>query len=247
MASCERPHSAPPAVSNAPRRRIQLHTLFDRDGAPGGGLRKVSKLIFTAADCRVKSIIGNKDIQIGDLPRIHADHLHFEPTSPQDLLSCTTEALESQLKEIYVSLKSSQADDTEKLSVMAYLFSLSCHARLAHVIVNSSILKLLIRMLGHESRLASSNRVLLPMLCLVLGVLFRFATFITPSSPDQLRQLVGTLLQVLIEPSMEKVSEESGLESRPLALACLGNYCFIFPRSRSGNFLWMVWKVCWPV
>ncbi|KAE9332287.1 hypothetical protein PF008_g15014 [Phytophthora fragariae] len=224
------PHSAPPAISNAPRRRIQLHSLFDRDGVPGGGLRKVSKLIFTAADCRVKSIIGNKDIQIGDLPRIRAEHLRFEPTAPQDLLSCSTEALESQLKDIYVSLKSSQAGDTEKLSVMAYLFSLSCHARLAHVIVNSSILKLLIRMLTHESRLSVANRVLLPILCLVLGVLFRFATFIAPSSPDQLRQLVTTLLQVLHDsPSKSNTEGVSGgneLESRSLALGCLGELLF---------------------
>ncbi|GMF20971.1 unnamed protein product [Phytophthora fragariaefolia] len=224
------PHSAPPAINHGTRRRIHLHSLFDRDSVPGGGLRRISKLIFTAADCRVKSIIGNKNVQIGELPRIHSEHLRFQPTSPQDLLSCSVEALESQLKEIYVSLKSSQAEDTEKLSVMAYLFSLSCHARLAHVIVNSSILKLLVRMLAQESRLELSRRILLPMLCLVLGVLFRFATFIAPSSPDQLRELVMILLDIVNEHpdalGKHKHPGKHGMESRPLALACLGELLF---------------------
>ncbi|EEY57356.1 serine/threonine protein kinase [Phytophthora infestans T30-4] len=203
------PHSAPPAIRNVPNKRMSINNLFDRSGVPGSGLRKVSKLVFTAADCRVKSIIGNKDIKIEDLPHVREDLLRFALTTPDDLLSCPAEGLEGQLKEIYISLKSSHADDEARLSVMAYLFSLSCHARLAHVIVNSSILKLLIRMLSHEARLSTPNKTFISMSCLVLGVLFRFATFIAPSSPDQLQLLVKSLL-----------------EPRPLALACLGELLF---------------------
>jgi hypothetical protein len=224
------PHSAPPAIRNAPRQRIQLSSLFDRSDTPGSGLRKVSKLVFTAADCRVKSIIGNNDIHIEDVPRVQAELLQFDLITPEALISCSTEALENQLKEIYISLKSSQADHREKLSVLAYLFSLSCHARLAHVIVNSSILKLLIRMLAQEALLRSPDTAMLPMLCLVLGVLFRFATFITPSAPDQLGLLVKTLLEVvegrLDERQSVEMSSNNGFQSRPLALACLGELLF---------------------
>ncbi|GMF28799.1 unnamed protein product [Phytophthora lilii] len=222
------PHSAPPAIRQIPRRRLQLASLFNQGGAPGSGLRKISKLVFTAADCRVKAIIGNKDIQIGDLPRVHTEILRFEPITPEALLICTTDALENQLKEIYISLKSSNAEEGEKLSVMAYLFTLSCHARLAHVIVNSSILKLLIRLLAQESKSSVSEKSILPMVCLVLGVLFRFATFIAPSSPDQLRQLVGSLLEVIDDECGDNTSttNRNGLQTRPLALACLGELLF---------------------
>ncbi|KAF1772737.1 Protein kinase, ATP binding site [Phytophthora cactorum] len=201
----------------------------DRHGVPGSGLRKISKLVFTAADCRVKAIIGNKDIEIEDLPNVRADLLRFALITPEDLLSCSAEALENQLKEIYVSLKSSHTEDEARLSVMAYLFSLSCHARLAHVIVNSSILKLLIRMLSHEARLSTPNETVISMLCLVLGVLFRFATFIAPSSPDQLQLLVKSLLEVINPPDgLENTrnTDTKGLQLRPLALACLGELLF---------------------
>ncbi|KAG2789186.1 hypothetical protein PC129_g688 [Phytophthora cactorum] len=223
------PHSAPPAIRNAPKKRISINNLFDRSGVPGSGLRKISKLVFTAADCRVKAIIGNKDIQIEDLPNVRADLLRFALITPEDLLSCSAEALENQLKEIYVSLKSSHTEDEARLSVMAYLFSLSCHARLAHVIVNSSILKLLIRMLSHEARLSTPNETVISMLCLVLGVLFRFATFIAPSSPDQLQLLVKSLLEVVNPPDgLENTrnTDTKGLQPRPLALACLGELLF---------------------
>ncbi|ETL43759.1 ULK/ULK protein kinase [Phytophthora nicotianae CJ01A1] len=223
------PHSAPPAIRNAPKRRISINNLFDRSGVPGSGLRKISKLVFTAADCRVKSIIGNKNVQIEDLPQVRADLFRFPLLAPENLLSCSAEALENQLKEIYISLKFSHSDDQAKLSVMAYLFSLSCHARLAHVIVNSSILKLLIRMLSHEARLATPNKTVISMLCLVLGVLFRFATFIAPSSPDQLQVLVKLLLEVIVRPDgleNKNSTDIQGLQPRPLALACLGELLF---------------------
>ncbi|KAL3672163.1 hypothetical protein V7S43_002827 [Phytophthora oleae] len=227
--SAKAPHSAPPALRHATKQYIQLSSLFDRNSV-SRSLRKVSKLVFTAADCRVKSIIGNKDIKIEDLPRVQANLLRFTLITPEGLLSCSTEALENQLKEIYISLKSSHADVQEKLSVMAYLFSLSCHARLAHVIVNSSILKLLIRMLAHESDSAASNKTMLSMVCLVLGVLFRFATFIAPSSPDQLQLFVQTLLEVVGGSETElphgDTTDMTALQPRPLALACLGELLF---------------------
>ncbi|RLN90958.1 hypothetical protein BBJ28_00023170, partial [Nothophytophthora sp. Chile5] len=155
--------------------------------------------------------------------------------APEELLSCSTEALEDQLKEIYISLKSSTAEEPEKLSVIAYLFSLCRHSKLANVIVNSSILKLLIQMLAQQTRsnassVESAQNPMLPMLCLVLGMLFRFATFIAPSSPDQLQGLVATLMGIA-HGRFDDLDDESavvsdGLESRPLALACLGELVF---------------------
>ncbi|RLN53997.1 hypothetical protein BBJ28_00017526 [Nothophytophthora sp. Chile5] len=229
------PESVVQLFRQLPRKRLQFDGLFDRDGKPGGGLRKISKLIYTAADCHVKSIIRNDAVQLGALPPVDSELLRFGVMTPEELLSCSTEALEDQLKEIYISLKSSTAEEPEKRSVIAYLFSLCRHSKLANVIVNSSILKLLIRMLAQQTRsnassVATAQNPMLPMLCLVLGMLFRFATFIAPSSPDQLQGLVTTLMGI-VHGRFSDLDEESavvsgGLESRPLALACLGELVF---------------------
>ncbi|CAH0515959.1 unnamed protein product [Peronospora belbahrii] len=220
------PHSVPRAIRQAPTQSRHLSSMFDQSGVSGSWLCAISELVFTAADCRVKSIIEYNDIKLNDLPRIHAKLHQFTLTTPEDLLSCATETLENQLKEIYVSLKSLHADIAEELSCMAYLFSLSCHTRLAHVIVNSSILKLLIHMLVQEARLPASHKTMLSMLCLVLGILFPSATVVTPSSPDQLRLLVKTLSDIVSSPSGNiadtKTISNSWLQSRSLALACLG-------------------------
>ncbi|KAL8009438.1 putative protein kinase [Plasmopara halstedii] len=223
-----KPYSAPPATRDTSNRRPQLNDLFDRSGLFGTGLRKISKLVFTAADCRVKSIIGNNDFQVEDLPRIRADLVQFTLFTPEDLLSCSTEALETQLKDIYMSLKSSQ--DLSKLSVLAYLFTLSCHARLAHVIVNSSLLKLLIRLLAQEAQSSVPNKTTISMLCLVLGILFRFATFIAPSSLDQFQLLVTSLSEIVSipdeDPGFEISASSKEMQPRSLALACLGELLF---------------------
>lgn len=220
------PHSAPPAIRQAPRRRVNLNALFDQDGESGSGLRRVSKLIFAAADCRVRAIIDKKK-----LDGVHAmELLPFEAVVAEKLLSCPAETLEGQLKEIYVSLKSPNTDTTTKLSVLTYLHSLCGHARLAHVIVNSSLLKLLVRLLTQEVRSSGSKSPMIPVACVVLGVLFRFATFIAPSSPGQFQTLIKTLIRVVHDRSADVdgnvVIDESELRSRPLALACLGELLF---------------------
>uniref|UniRef100_K3WEK7 Uncharacterized protein n=1 Tax=Globisporangium ultimum (strain ATCC 200006 / CBS 805.95 / DAOM BR144) TaxID=431595 RepID=K3WEK7_GLOUD len=210
-----------------------------------GNQEKVSKLIFTAADCTVKPIVHSDDIEKPFIPQLQREKLSFHPMVPDDLLSCKTELLENHLKEVYVSLKSSQASTAEKCSVLEYLFTLCLHSKLANVIVNSSMLILLAKMVANLSRSVSSGQspaetsALLSMVCLVLGVLFRFATFIAPSSPEQLQSLVGTLCQVARESDafLNTESDRKSLRSaRHRSLACLGELLFYISTQKDWDF-----------
>uniref|UniRef100_A0AAV1U0B7 Uncharacterized protein n=1 Tax=Peronospora matthiolae TaxID=2874970 RepID=A0AAV1U0B7_9STRA len=133
-------------------------------------------------------------------------HLHFDAkilrfavNSLEVLSSYTAEALQNHLAEVYTSLSSCDGSSSEMLSCMTYLYTLSGHTRLADAIVKSSILGLLIRMSAQEVQLATSSETMLSMLCLVLGHLFRSTTAIALSPPDQLRQLVKTLLTIVAD------------------------------------------------
>lgn len=241
------PRTAPPAPLKkaTPQRKIHFDGLFDRDGKPGGGLKKASKLIFTAADCTVKPIVYSNDIENIPAPHVRPEELSFHAMPAEELLSCTTEVLENHFKEIYVSLKSPHASAAEKCGVLGYLFTLCLHSKLANVIVNSSMLMLLTRMVSSlapstASRASVANTSLLSMVCLVLGVLFRFATFIAPSSPDQVQALVSTLCQVTRESASDQFASENERTSYQLAryrsLACLGELIFYISTQNDWDF-----------
>lgn len=202
----------------------------------------MSKLVFIAADCTVKPIVYSDEIEKIPAPTVQTEELSFRTMSPDELLTCTTEKLENHLKDVYLSLKSSQALAVEKCSVLGYLFTLCLHSKLANVIVNSSILAMLARIL---SSLASStpsvaNCSLLAMVCLDLGVMFRFATFIAPSSPDQLTALVSTLARVTREVLNERNVAESDRKvlhlARRRSLSCLGELLFYISTQKDWEF-----------
>ncbi|KAI9922031.1 hypothetical protein PsorP6_001909 [Peronosclerospora sorghi] len=214
------PHSALRGFQHRPNRRLKLSAVCNDKVDRGNGLRKISELVFTAADCRVKSIIENQYVELENLPKVKPEHLRFALIEPERLLSSTTEVLEKQLKEIYMSLNDSSADEAEKLCCMAYLRSLSSHTQLAPVIANSSILKLLIRMLAQEAQLSTLDKTILSMLCLVLGTLFRFATIVASSLPDPLHLLVSILVKIVASSPEDR--NTSALQSRSIAIASLG-------------------------
>lgn len=238
------PRTAPSAPTNhTPRKKlIRFDGIFDRDGKPGGGLKKVSKLVFVAADCAVKPIVYSDEIEKIPAPTVRTEELSFQTMSADDLLTCTTERLENHLKDVYLSLKSSQATAVEKCSVLGYLFTLCLHSKLANVIVNSSILAMLARILSSLTSSAASvaNSSLLSMVCLDLGVMFRFATFIAPSSPDQLQALVSTLARVTREVPNERNVTESDRKMLHLArrrsLSCLGELLFYVSTQKDWEF-----------
>lgn len=239
------PATAPPKPSNggAPTRRLLLETAFDRDGKMGGGLRKASKLLFTAGDCCVKPIVCSDDIEDIVLPHVQLESLPFPPVSPEQLLSCDTEVLEKHLKDIYVTLKRVDLDWREQLMVLSHLFSCCHHAKLANVIVNSSILSLLTKKLhlgtSDASPLHDSSKSVVAMTCLILGVLFRFATFFAPSSTDQVHSLVETLADIGVFQN-DDVSHHT-LDPRRQAVACLGELLFYMSTQREREVPMVGW------
>ncbi|TYZ63795.1 hypothetical protein PybrP1_007326 [[Pythium] brassicae (nom. inval.)] len=239
------PRTAPPAPTKqdgaAPHARFD--GIFDRDGRLGAALKKVPKLLFLAADSAVKPIVCSDDIEETSVPPVRSEELRFTMLAPKELLSCATEKLESHLKDVYVSLKTASSSAADKCSVLGYLSTLCLHSKLANVIVNSSLLALLARMLASATvsgAPTAATSAVVSMVCLDLGVLFRFATFIAPSSPEQLQSLVATLVQTTratTPDSSETERERLALQqARRRSLSCLGELLFYISTQKDWTF-----------
>ncbi|DBA01019.1 TPA: hypothetical protein N0F65_002629 [Lagenidium giganteum] len=208
-------------------------------------LRKPAKLIFTAADCDVKPIMGSDDIEAIPLPSVRSERIPFTTTTPDALLTCGTEKLESHLKEIYVGLKNADATLDDKRQLLVYLHSLSLHSKLANVIVNSSMIVLLVKMLCHTiNDQSNASDSITAQLCMVLGVLFRYATFIPPSYPAQTQALVKALNYVVTHrdssstqgPNPASTENRTSTVVRCRALACLGELLFYISTQKDWDF-----------
>lgn len=240
------PSTAPAASTQrrSPSRAVLLESAFDRDGKPGGGLRKLSKLILTAADCCVKPIVWSNEIEHLSLPSTRPELLPFAVLTADQLLSSDTEMLERHLKEIYINLKRSDMDTEEAEALMVHLFTYCCHPKLANVIINSSILALLTKTLTLEySEPSQRSPVLIGMTCLIVGVLFRYAAFFAPTSANQLQSLLQSLISTADQESSIAPSHSSAsdLNSRRLAISCLGEMLFYMSTQKelkAATFAW---------
>ncbi|KAL0590158.1 hypothetical protein ABG067_001802 [Albugo candida] len=164
---------------------------------------------------------------------------------PNELLQIPTEKLECHLRDIYQDLKEvhHSTNIKRKKSLLSYLFQLSFHAKLANVLTNSSILIQLIRMLRLEvsslDRRACAIRTIVTGtedtvetvsdLCLVLAVLFRFATFISLSSHNEMQSFVKLLIDICLK-STQLISQDRSPHRNACksgALACLGEFLFL--------------------
>ncbi|TMW63508.1 hypothetical protein Poli38472_002449 [Pythium oligandrum] len=220
------PNTAPPGPIT--KRKVS-------DGAPRGWnstLKKAPRLLFTATDCTVKPIAFSLDIEDVDLPSVDPQLLEFEEIHSDTLLTCPTEELEDHLKSIYISLKSPEASAEEMANVLSYLFKLCLKPKLANVIVNSSILTLLTRLLTQlDGREHDATSLLISKITLVLGVLFRFATFIAATSPEQIQSLVLSLEDNLAN---QRESQVMNMKRRS-ASSCLGELLFYSATQKGGG------------
>lgn len=243
------PSTAPaaPIERRSPSRIALLETAFDRDGKPGGGLRKLPKLMFTAADCCVKPIVWSDEIEHLSLPPSRPELLPFAVMTADQRLSSDTDTLERHLKEIYINLKRSDMTTEEAAALMVHLFTYCCHPKLANVIINSSILSLLTKTLPLDSsRSPQRSPVLAGMTCLVVGVLFRFAAFFAPTSTNQVQSLLQGLIIIAdqapsIEPDTRGQSSAKGLDPRRLAISCLGEMLFYMSTQKEWQAATFAW------
>lgn len=227
------PATAPPAgpQKHSPSRSKLLEIAMNRGGGAGGGLKKLSKLLLTTGDCPVQPIVWNNSIEKLILPQARPELLPFAPMTPNQLASSDTEILEQHLKDIYIHLKRIDTDPLEQQAIMVHLFECCNQSKLANVIVNSSIFSLLIKLLTVEANKSPSESPtqILAMICLIIGVLFRFATFFAPSTSDPLRPLVQTLRRVINQGAASSENgcvSQSRLDPHRLAMACLGEMLF---------------------
>lgn len=229
----------PPQTAPSLRQRTPAGDVSaEQDGKLGAKLRKAPKLIFTSADSVVKPIAFNQAIEALEAPKVRGGNLKIQTMTPSELLACRTDKLESHLKELYIMLKAPHSCVGEKVDVLAYLFTFCVHSKLANVIVNSSMHVLLTKLLVHylpASRDANPPSEMLVVICMVLGVLYRHATFIAPSSPDLLPQLVNVLTQIA---QTAKICDGnvSSTRMRLQAIASLGEVIFYASTQQEWEF-----------
>lgn len=230
---------APPQTAPSQRQRTPTRDILSEpEGRLGINLRKAPKLIYTSADYIVKPIAFNQDIEVLEAPKVRGESLNVQMMTPGELLACRTDKLESHLKELYIMLKAPQSGVGEKVDVLAYLFTFCVHSKLANVIVNSSMLVLLTKLLVHylpSPRDSNAPNEMLVTICMVLGMLYRHATFIAPSSPDLLSQLVNVLTQVVQTPSLCS-DGTSSTRLRLQSIASLGEVLFYASTQKEWEF-----------
>ena len=160
---------------------------------------------------RVKPIVANKTIEEVRYPHCSASALPFEPLSAEQLAHVAQSELEAHLRLVYQSL-AGHADVNAKMNLLAYLHPLAHTASIANVIINSSFLALLLKMIR---RFKSST--LRAVIVTLLGLLVRHATLIVPDEGGE----KNGVLAVLVE-----LTSDDAVALRRRAVACVGELLF---------------------
>ncbi|CAG9460825.1 unnamed protein product [Pedinophyceae sp. YPF-701] len=176
-------------------------------GRPGGAC--LEDVIWHASDMVVKPIVGNRRIERVPEPRWDAAALPFRPLTLQEMIMAPAQQLEGFLQQVYKALASG-ASVTDKANILAYFESLCIDSQAANILVNSSLMALLVRLL----RAAKSDK-LRTRIPSVMGLLVRHATYIA----DELAStgIVEALAEVL---------RDKGERVRRRAMAALGELLF---------------------
>ncbi|KAF0693777.1 Aste57867_15276 [Aphanomyces stellatus] len=175
-------------------------------------VKEARRRIFTTADCTVKPIVGNTEIESVPVPLMNDSPLRCRIATVESLV--LQKDIEAQLELVYHFLRA-DATVAEKHNMLAYLYGMSISSKFANIIVNSSLMTLLVKLLQQSTSSVLSSR-----LCHVLGVLVRFATFIAPdvSSMDKEDGFIPVLTNLL--------REQSNVQITRRAMACLGEIGF---------------------
>ena len=201
----------------------------------------VQSLLVDPSDRMVRPILGNNSTTNTTLPvlRFNPNALPFENIPVDTVAIMRPKALEAFLSCVFKGLSSTSY--TTVISVLGYLYTLSTNARLANVIVSSSLVALLTRLCtttltegtpkspshpsippGSPVNQKSLVRKVKIRVAVILAVIIRFATYIAPRlGEDGLLSLFVTLCQ------------DSYLPVRRYGTAALGELLFYI--SVNGN------------
>ncbi|KAF0985137.1 hypothetical protein FDP41_000176 [Naegleria fowleri] len=170
----------------------------------------VQKLMFNQSDTYVKPIIMNSRIEKVSSPKYDKTKLPFEPHPLKKVLNMPQKDLENFLTQIYKALVAN-GDNTVKLNCLCYFETLCTDTQSSNLLVNSSLMKLFIKMLK-----AYKSPMLRVRLCSVTGLLVRHATYIS-----------GDLLNnEIFDVFVELVQKDNGVKVKRRALACMGELVF---------------------
>jgi len=173
-------------------------------------ISEVQKLMFNQSDTYVKPIIMNSRIEKVTTPKFDKTKLPFEPHPLKKVLNMPQKELENFLTQIYKAI-GGNGDTTMKLNCLCYFETLCSDTQASNLLVNSSLMKLFIKMLK-----VYKSPMLRVRLCSVTGLLVRHATFIS-----------GDLLNnEIFDVFVELVLKDNGVKVKRRALACLGELVF---------------------
>lgn len=171
----------------------------------------IESLLPHISDTSVKPIVLNGKIEkIGD-PKYEPNELSFPVKTMTQLKSMEAKDLEAFLSNVYKSL-SGASSLSDKYNTLCYFETLCCDTQIANVIINSSVVGLLVRMLKMNNM--PSN--VCTMLATILGALLRHATYVHSDI-----QKTG-IFPVLVE----NTHGNKPVKVRRRAIACLGELLF---------------------
>ncbi|RHY46297.1 hypothetical protein DYB34_003468, partial [Aphanomyces astaci] len=163
--------------------------------------------IFTTLDGVVQPIVACADIEAVAVPRINDT---LVPFAVVPVASLATQAdIEAKLEQLYHYLRRNDVTVSDKHNALAYLFSISTSSKVANIIVNSSLMTLLGKLLEQSTSSALSSR-----LGLVLGYVVRYATFIAPD-------VVASLAPILVQ-----AMDVENVQITRRVVACMGELAF---------------------
>eukprot|EP00397_Hematodinium_sp_SG-2012_P004670 GEMP01004682.1.p1 GENE.GEMP01004682.1~~GEMP01004682.1.p1 ORF type:complete len:676 (+),score=145.45 GEMP01004682.1:96-2123(+) len=167
--------------------------------------------ILSMVDIAVKPISNNPQVEKPEICTISSD-LPFHPMDIEDVFQCTNEALEEFLTKVYKCI--AQGNLEIKEATLVYLEQLCGHMQVADLVANSSLLRLVLKMIHVR------NPDLRVRLWSLIGQLLRHSTFLEPNI--QSLGIFNELMQALTAPKDDKME----IKPRRKAAAALGELLF---------------------
>ena len=173
--------------------------------------RYLLQLILDGVPVTVSPISGNRSIETPTQLTFKTSSLPFKPESVKTVMKMQQEDLESFLTKIYRGLSGKARTVSEKMSILGYFTTICTPTRIANLIVNSSVMRLLVKLARKHSTSPNIRSAISKM----MSTLFRHATFIASDMADD------GVLHVLVE-----MVRDRHPTVRRAAMAALGELLF---------------------
>eukprot|EP00250_Pteridium_aquilinum_P022940 c25934_g1_i1 orf=3-2966(-) len=213
------------APLHADQKKLNLNPPVQGSAEPLKTSLVIAQALWHSSDLAVRPIMVYKRSERLTEPGFEARTLPFDPIAVSDVMKLSTEELESFLSKIVGSI-SGNTSPSEKLNTLKYLETLCTNVEGANVLINSSVMHMLVKMLR-----TSKPPALRIQMIFTMGLLIRHATLI---EEDLANSGVIAVLSEGLRDKQDKV--------RRCSMATLGELLFYVatqnegsPRSVSGS------------